>query len=48
MGKFLQNYVAARGVTISTGTLTEKLLGACQLVNALGEGTYYFLDQFLW
>jgi hypothetical protein len=48
LGKFLQHVAAARQVTITTGTPREQVLAALALVNAVGEGTYYFLDQFLW
>lgn len=43
LGKFLQDVNGLRKVKLSAGHLA-----LLELVVYLGEGTYYFLDQFTW
>jgi hypothetical protein len=43
LGKFLQDVNGLRKVRLASGHLA-----VLELVVYLGEGTYYFLDQFTW
>jgi hypothetical protein len=52
LGKFLQNVHGLRNASLWTaaggGSRTEVALGVLEVVTFVGEGVYYFLDQFLW
>ena len=48
LGKFLQDVNGLRRVRLAGSAPNSSHLALLELVVYLGEGTYYFLDQFTW